>query len=148
MRLLRRSAAVELLVAAVILAFTSILVNVATGREAYAPTFTARAPINIGGADGAGSVHVFVGPARLGPNTVDVYFTGGHGRGYAPATVTATPSYPAGHLGPTALALTETAPGQYQTQSAVVSNTGEWTLTVAVRGASGATTVSFNFGVH
>jgi copper transport protein len=148
MRLLRRSVAVELLVAAVILAFTSILVNVATGREAYAPTFTATAPFSVGGADGAGAVHVFVGPARLGPNTVDVYFTGAHGRGYAPAKVTAALSYPAGHLGPTALALTETAPGQYQTQSAVVSNTGQWTLTVAVRGPSGATTVSFTFGVH
>jgi copper transport protein len=148
MRLLRRSVAVELLVAAVILAFTSILVNVATGREAYAPTFAASQPFNAGRADGAGAVHVFVGPARLGPNTVDVYFTGAHGRGYAPAGVTAALSYPAGHLGPTAVTLTETAPGQYQTRSAVLGNTGQWTLAVTVRGASGSTTVSFSFGVH
>jgi copper transport protein len=148
MRLLRRSVAVELLVAAVILAFTSILVNVATGREAYAPTFTASQPFNVGGPDGAGSVHVFVGPARLGPNTVDVYFTGAHGRGYVPATVTVALSYPAGHLGPTSVALTKTAPGQYQTQGAVMGNTGQWTLTVTIRGASGTTTVPFSFGVH
>jgi copper transport protein len=152
MRLLRRSVAVELLVAAVILAFTSILVNVATGREAYAPTFTASQPFTVGGADGTGAVHVFVGPARLGPNTVDVYFTGAHGRGYVPAAVTAALSYPAGHLGPTAVTLTKTAPGQYQTPSAVLGNTGQWTLTVTVRGdVSGrttASTVSFSFGVH
>jgi copper transport protein len=148
MRLLRRSVAVELLVAAVILAFTSILVNVATGREAYAPTFTARAPVNVGGAVGTATVHVFVGPARLGPNTVDVYFTGAHGRGYAPVAVTAALTYPAGHLGPTPLALTKTAPGQYQTSSAVAGNTGQWTLTVRFSGASGPATVSFSFGVH
>jgi copper transport protein len=154
MRLLRRSVAVELLTAAVILAFTSILVNVATGREAYAPTFTASAPFNIGGADGpgtvrvSGSVHVFVSPARIGPNTIDVYFTGAHGRGYVPAGVTAALSYPAGHLGPTPVTLIKTAPGQYQGEGAVAGNTGQWTLTITVRGASGTTTASFSFGVH
>jgi copper transport protein len=148
MRLLRRSVAVELLVAAVILAFTAILVNVATGREAYAPTFTASQPFNVGGPNGAGTVHVFVSPARLGPNTIDVYFTGAHGRGYGPVTVTAALSYPAGHLGPTAVALTKTAPGQYQTQGAVAGNTGQWTLTVTIRSGSGSTTVPFSFGVH
>jgi len=154
MRLLRRSVAVELVVAAVILAFTAILVNVATGREAYAPTFAASAPFNVGGADGTGTVlvtgavHVFVGPARLGPNTIDVYFTGAHGRGYVPAGVTAALSYPAGHLGPTPVTLIKTAPGQYQSEGAVAGNTGQWTLTVMVRGASGTSTASFSFGVH
>jgi copper transport protein len=150
MRLLRRSVAVELLVACVILAFTAILVNVATGREAYAPTFTASAPFAVGGS--AGSVHVFVGPARLGPNTVDVYLTGAApGRGYGAAVVTAALSYPAGHRGPTPVTMTRTAAGQYQTQGAVLGNTGQWTLTVTVRGApggTGASTVSFSFGVH
>ena len=146
MRLLRRSVAVELLVACVILAFTAILVNVATGREAYAPTFTASAPFAVGGS--AGTVHVFVGPARLGPNTVDVYLTGVHGGGDGAPTVTAALSYPAGHRGPTPVALTRTAAGQYQTQGAVLGNTGQWTLVVTVRGAGGASTVSFSFGVH
>jgi copper transport protein len=149
MRLLRRSVAVELLVACVILAFTAILVNVATGREAYAPTFTASAPFSVGGS--AGTAHVFVGPARLGPNTVDVYLTGANRRGYGAAAVTAALSYPAGHRGPTPVTLTTTAAGQYQTQGAVLGNTGQWTLTVTVRGTSGAggaSTVSFSFGVH
>ena len=145
MRLLRRSVAVELLVACVILAFTAILVNVATGREAYAPTFTASAPFAVGGS--AGTVHVFVAPARLGPNTLDVYLTGVRGRSGA-AAVTAALSYPAGHRGPTPVTLTRTAVGQYQTQGAVLGNTGQWTLVVTVRGAGGASTVSFSFGVH
>jgi copper transport protein len=147
MRLLRRSVAVELLVACVILAFTAILVNVATGREAYAPTFTASAPFAAAGS--AGTVHVFVGPARLGPNTVDVYLTGARAGGYG--AVTAALSYPAGHRGPIPVTLTTIAAGQYQTQGAVLGNTGQWTLTVTVpgtSGAGGASTVSFRFGVH
>jgi hypothetical protein len=95
---------------------------------------------------------VFVGPARLGPNTVDVYLTGAApGRGYGAAVVTAALSYPAGHRGPTPVTMTRTAAGQYQTQGAVLGNTGQWTLTVTVRGApggTGASTVSFSFGVH
>jgi copper transport protein len=150
MRLLRRSVAVELLVACVILAFTAALVNVATGREAYAPTFTASAPVTVGGAHAAGTVHVFVGPARIGPNTIDVYFTGAHGGVTAPSLVTAAISYPAGHLGPTAVPLTRTAAGQYQATSAVFDDTGQWTLTIAVRARPGAaaSSVSFSFGVH
>jgi nitrogen fixation protein FixH len=65
-----------------------------------------------------------------------------------PRDVTAALSFPAGHLGPTPVTLTETAPGQYQAQGAVAGNTGQWTLTVTVRGASGATTATFSFGVH
>jgi copper transport protein len=149
MRLLRRSVAVELLVACVILAFTAALVNVATGREAYAPTFTASAPLNVGGAHGAGTVHVFAGPARIGPNTIDIYFTGAHGGVKEPSEVTAALSYPAGHLGPTPVRLARTTRGQYQSVGVVLSNTGQWTLTVTVRGGTApASTLSFGFGVH
>jgi hypothetical protein len=80
-----------------------------------------------------------------------VYFTGAHGGVKAPSHVTAALSYPAGHLGPAGVTLVETAVGQYQTRGAVLGNTGQWTLTVTVRGASGGTgpaTVSFSFGVH
>jgi copper transport protein len=141
--------AVELVVAAVILAFTAVLVNTATGRESYAPTVTASQPFNTGGPNGTGTVHVFIGPARLGPNTIDVYFTGGAGRGYVPAQVTAELYYPAKALGPIAVALTTTAPGQYRTQLATFSFTGPWSLAVTVRSdAFDETTVSFPFGVH
>jgi copper transport protein len=149
MRRLRLSVAVELVVAAVILAFTAVLVNTATGRESYAPTVTASQPFNTGGPNGTGTVHVFIGPARLGPNTIDVYLTGGAGRGYVPAQVTAELYYPAKALGPIAVALTKTAPGQYRTQLATFGFTGPWSLAVTVRSdAFDETTVSFPFGVH
>jgi nitrogen fixation protein FixH len=71
-----------------------------------------------------------------------------HGAGDGAAAVTAALSYPAGHRGPTPVTLTRTAAGQYQTQGAVLGNTGQWTLVVTVSGAGGASTVSFSFGVH
>ena len=146
---LRVSVAAELVIAAVVLAFTSLLVNTATGRESYAPTVTASRPFSTGGPRGTGTVHVFIGPARLGPNTIDLYLTGAAGHGYVPAQVTGELSYPAKDLGPVAVTLTETAPGQYRTQRAEFTFTGQWSLTVTVRSdAFDKTTVSFPFGVH
>ena len=146
---LRVSVAVELAVAAVILAFTAVLVNTATGRESYAPTVTASQPFNTGGPDGTGTVHVFIGPARLGPNTIDLYFTGASGRDYVPAQVTAELYYPAKALGPITVPLTQTTRGQYRTQLAAFGFTGQWSLVVTVRSdAFDETTVSFPFGVH
>jgi copper transport protein len=149
LRGLRASVAVELAVAAVILAFTAVLVNTATGRESYAPTLTASQPFNTGGPRGTGTVHVFIGPARLGPNTIDVYFTDDAGRGYVPAQVTAELYYPARNLGPITVPLTQAARGQYRTQLAAFTFTGQWSLVVTVRGdAFDETKVSFSFGVH
>jgi len=133
----------------VILAITALLVNTATGRESYAPTVTASQPFSTGGPDGIGTVHVFIGPARLGPNTIDLYFTGGSGHGYAPAQVTAELYYPAKALGPITVPLSQTAPGQYRTQLAALTFTGQWSLAVTVRSdAFDETTVTFPFGVH
>ena len=84
MRRLRRSVAAELGIATVILALTAVLVNTATGREAYAPTVSASQAFSTGGPGGAGIVHVFAEPARLGPNTIEVYFTTADG-GRVPA---------------------------------------------------------------
>jgi len=149
MRRLRASVAVELAVAAVILAFTAVLVNTATGRESYAPTVTASQPFNTGGPGGAGTAHVFIGPARLGPNTIDLYFTGASGRDYVPAQVTAELYYPAKDIGPITVTLTQTARGQYRTELASFTFTGQWSLAVTVRSdAFDETTVSFPFGVH
>jgi copper transport protein len=146
---LRASVAAELVVAAVILAFTAVLVNTATGRESYAPTVTASQPFNTGEPDGTGTVHVFIGPARLGPNTIDVYFTNDADRGYVPAQVTAELYYPAKALGPITVPLTQTTRGQYRTQLAAFSFTGQWSLVVTVRSdAFDETTVSFPVAVH
>jgi copper transport protein len=141
---LRRSVAAELLVAVVILALTALLVNTATGREAYAPTVSASQPFSTGGPGGAGTAHVFAAPARLGPNTIDVYFTTAAGRAYVPAQVSAALYFPAHGIGPLPVTLTRTAPGQYRTQDATVTFTGRWTLQVIVRSdAFDETSVTF-----
>jgi copper transport protein len=57
LRRLRRAVAAELGIAAVILAVTAVLVNTATGREAYAPTVSASQAFSTGGPGGSGIVH-------------------------------------------------------------------------------------------
>jgi copper transport protein len=149
MRRLRRSVAVELVVAVVILAFTALLVNTATGREAYAPTVSASQAFTTGGPGGTGVVHVFAAPARLGPNTVEVYFTKADGRPFLPAQVTAALYFSAKGLGPLPVTLTRTAPGQYRAQDATVTFTGQWTLQVIVRSDEfDETSVTFILEIH
>ena len=149
MRRLRRSVGAELAVAAAILAFSSLLVNTATGREAYAPTVSASQAFSTGGPGGSGTAHVFVGPARLGPNTVDVYFTTGPGHAFVPAQVRAALYFPAKGLGPLPVTLTRIAPGQYRDEDAAFTFTGQWRLQIVVRSdALDATSISFPVGVH
>ena len=149
MRRLRTSVAAELAVAAVILAFTALLVNTATGREAYAPTVSASQAFNTGGPDGAGIVHVFADPARLGPNTIEVYFTTAGGHAFIPAQVTAQLYFAARNLGPLPVTLTRTAPGQYRAENATTTFTGQWTLQIIVRSdAFDETSVTFPVAIH
>jgi copper transport protein len=149
MRRLRRSVAAELCVAVVILALTALLVNTATGREAYAPPVSASQAFNTGGPDGAGIVHVFAEPARLGPLVIEVYFTKAGGQAFLPAQVAAALYFPARNLGPLPVTLTRTAPGQYRAENATVTFTGQWTLQVIVRGdAFDETSVTFPLGIH
>ena len=146
---LRRSVAVELGIAVVILALTAVLVNTATGRESYAPAVSASHAFNTGGPGGAGTVHVFAAPARLGPNTIEVYFTRGGGHAFIPAQVTAALYFPAGNLGPLPVTLTQTAPGQYRALHATATFTGRWTLQVIVRSdAFDETSMTFPLEIH
>jgi copper transport protein len=149
LRRLRRSVAAELGIAAVILAVTAVLVNTATGREAYAPTVSASQAFSTGGPGGAGIVHVSAAPARLGPNTIEVSFTKANGQAFAPAQVTAALYFPARKLGPLPVTLIRTAPGQYRTLGATLTFTGQWTLQVIVRSdAFDETSVTFPLGIH
>jgi copper transport protein len=149
MRQLRRSVAAELVVAVVVLALTAVLVNTATGREAYAPTVSAAQRFNTGGPGGAGTVHVFAEPARLGPNTIEVYFTQAGGQAFIPAQVTAALYFPAQEIGPLPVILTRTAPGQYRAENTTVTFTGRWSLQLIVRSdAFDETSVSFPLNIH
>jgi copper transport protein len=149
MRRLRRSVTVELCIAAVILGLTAVLVNTPTGREAYGPVASAAVPFNTGGPGGAGTVHMFITPARLGPNTIDVYFDKPDGHTYVPAQVTADLYFPAKNIGPAPVSLSSPAPGQYRTLVAQFTFTGEWLLMVTVRSdAWNETTVFIPVAVH
>ncbi|HEY7275654.1 MAG TPA: FixH family protein [Trebonia sp.] len=149
LRRLRRSVAAELGIAAAILAVTAVLVNTATGREAYAPTVSASQAFSTGGPGGSGIVHVDAAPARLGPNTIELSFTKANGQAFAPAQVTAALYFPARKLGPLPVTLIRTAPGQYRALGATVTFTGQWTLQVIVRSdAFDETSVTFPLGIH
>jgi len=149
LRRLRRSVAAELGIAAAILAVTAVLVNTATGREAYAPTVSASQAFSTGGPGGSGIVHVDAAPARLGPNTIEVSFTKANGQAFAPAQVTAALYFPARKLGPLPVTLIRTAPGQYRALGATATFTGQWTLQVIVRSdAFDETSVTFPLGIH
>jgi copper transport protein len=149
LRRLRRSVAAELVVALIVLALTAVLVNTATGRESYAPTVSASQLFNTGGPGGAGTVHLFAEPARLGPNTIELFFTQPDGKSLSPAQVTAQLYFPARGIGPLPVELTRTAPGQYRTQNATVTFTGQWTLQVIVRSdAFDETSVTIPLRIH
>ncbi|TVZ03478.1 copper resistance protein CopC [Trebonia kvetii] len=149
MRRLRRSVAAELAVAAVILACTAVLVNTATGRDTYAPAVSASQAFETGGPGGTGTVHVFATPAKLGPNSIQVYLTTAGGRAFVPAQITAALYFPARNLGPLPVTLIRTAPGQYRTDSAAVTFTGQWTLQIVVRSdAFDETSVTFPLAIH
>lgn len=149
LRRLRRSVAAELGIAAAILAVTAVLVNTATGREAYAPAVSASQAFSTGGPGGSGIVHVSAAPARLGPNTIEVSFTKASGQAFAPAQVTAALYFPARKLGPLPVTLIRTAPGQYRALGATVTFTGQWTLQVIVRSDEfDETSVTFPLGIH
>jgi copper transport protein len=149
MRRLRKSVVAELAVAAVILAFTSLLVNTATGREAYAPTVSASQQFNTGAPGGAGTVHLFITPARIGPNTIEVYFTKPGGGTYVPAQVQANLYFSAKNIGPEPVSLKTTTPGQYRNQTVTVTFTGQWTLQLIIRSdAFDETSVTFPVAVH
>jgi copper transport protein len=148
-RRLRRSVAAELGIAVAILALTAVLVNTATGRESYAPTFSASQAFSTGGPGGTGTVHVSVEPAALGPNTIAVDFTRAGGQAFLPAQVTAALYYPAKNLGPLPVTLIRTAPGQYRSAGATLTFAGQWTLQVVVRSdAFDETSVTFRVGIH
>jgi copper transport protein len=149
MRRLRGSVVVELAVAAVILAFTSLLVNTATGREAYAPTVNASQQFNTGGPGGIGTVHLFITPARIGPNTIQVFFTKPGGGTFVPVQVQANLYFNAKGIGPEPVSLETTVPGQYRNDNVTVTFTGQWILQLIIRSdAFDETSVTFPVGIH
>jgi len=147
---LRRSVIIEIGVAAVILAVTSVLVNTPTGREAYLQPVNATVQFNTtGGPAGVGRLNAFVTPARLGPNQIHLYISKIDNTPYTPAQVQASLYLAARKLGPLPVALINAGPGHYLNARTVITITGQWQLRVTIRSDPfGETTVSIPADIH
>lgn len=149
LRRLRRSVAVETMIALAVLAVTAVLVNTPTARETYAPPANATAAFNTGGPGGRGSVSITVTPAKLGPNQFRISVTRSNGTPYQPQQIQAALSMPARQLGPLPIRLTSQGHGRYLGGPAVVSAVGQWQLLITIRSdAFDETNLTVPFSVH
>jgi len=130
---LRWSVTAEVVIAAAVLAVTAVLVNVPTGRDAFAPLARATMAFDTGGPGGRGSIDVTVTPARLGSNRVRVSITGSAGRPYRPQQIQAAVSLPARSLGPLSVPLAPDGPGRYRGGPVEVTMVGQWQFRITIR---------------
>ena len=129
---LRRSIGVELLMAVVILAMSSILVATPPARSAVAQPVDVTLPLQ-GGSGEAGSVQISVDPARPGPNVLHVYLFDDEGALTQPAGIEVTITEPQQQLGPIDVDLEPAGPGHYVGDGMTIPGAGTWTLAVSVR---------------
>jgi copper transport protein len=127
-RRLGRSVAMEVGIAAVVLALTAVLVGQPPARASYTNPYSSTLELASGG-----SVRMRVTPARPGANTVrlDVFDRGG--KLASPQQVTMTAELPAARIGPLAVSLTKTSTGRYQSTDASFPQAGTWQLVVRVQ---------------
>jgi copper transport protein len=131
LRRLRIGVAGEVLVALVVLGLTAVLVNTATGREAYIPVAATSSTFDTG--TQKGTADIVVTPATLGPQTVHLTLTDARGRPYQPVEMTVSLSLPARNVGPLDLQVLADGGGKYHTKPAPVGIAGTWTVSVTVR---------------
>ena len=131
LRRLRLSVAAELAVAAVVLAFTTALVNTVPGAQAYAPPYSAT--VTARSADGAAAtVLIDVDTTRVGPTTVHLYTYTPAGAVLPFISADARLSRADNQLGPVRFTFAPTGPGHATATDVVVPGPGTWTLTVQV----------------
>ncbi|MGY1711726.1 FixH family protein [Geodermatophilus sp. SYSU D00758] len=129
---LRRSVLVELGVAVVVLAVSSVLVGTPPARSAVAQPVDVTLPVQTS-AGAAGSLQVSVDPAAVGPNTLHVYLFDEAGRLAQPAGIRVTLTEPTQEIGPLEVDLAPAGPGHYVGDGMTVPGAGTWTLAVTVR---------------
>jgi copper transport protein len=130
--MLRRSVVVELLLAVVVLAVTSVLVATPPAKSAVAQPVDVTVPLE-GSAGPQWSAQISVDPARPGPNTLHVYLFDEVGRLTQPAGIDVTLTEPDQELGPLAVDLQPAGPGHYVGDGMTIPGAGTWTLAVSVR---------------
>lgn len=127
-RALRRSVGIEVLIATVVLAITSVLVQTAPARTTYVDPVRETVRLASGG-----TADVELTPAKVGANTLRVTVKDGSGAPADAGQVTATLALPAEQIGPLAVNLTRAGTGQYTTGSASLPRAGTWELVIRVQ---------------
>jgi copper transport protein len=125
---LRTSVALEVLIAAAVLAVTALLVSTAPARATYAKPFDATVQLASGG-----SAAVSVSPARAGSNSIRVTVLDAQGRPADAIQVTMTAALPVEQIGPLPVTLSRTGTGVYTAQAAGLPRPGTWELVVRVQ---------------
>jgi copper transport protein len=125
---LRRSVALEVGIAAAVLAVTAVLVSTAPARATYTDPFDSTVQLASGG-----SAKISVAPARSGENSIEVTVLDRNGRPTDPQQVALTAALPAEQLGPLPVGLTKAGTGVYRAQAASLPRSGTWELVLRVQ---------------
>ncbi len=129
---LRRSVLLEAVLAALVLAFTAVLVGTPPARSTVAEPVDVTLPLE-GSAGPAGNVQVSVDPARPGANTLHVYLYDETGQLTQPAEIRVELTEEEQGIGPIAVDLQPGGPGHYVGDGMSIPGAGTWALIVTAR---------------
>jgi len=125
---LRKSVLAELGIAAVVLAFTAVLVAEPPARATYVkPADTA---VTLASGD---RVQVTVTPAKAGPNRIDLYVLDRDRRTRDVRAAEAFARLPGGQYDRLPVPLVKAGPGHYTASAASLPTAGRWEINLSVR---------------
>jgi copper transport protein len=131
---LRRSAALEALVALVILGISSVLVGSQPGRTVQAAqTGPTNVTLDYDTGTASGTITIYVGPGTEGRNQTHLYLNDAKGLPYTAAELTVQFTLPAQKVGPLNATVVRDGPGHYVDQPVTLSFPGTWTMSVTIR---------------
>ncbi|MBR7829211.1 copper resistance protein CopC/CopD [Actinospica sp. MGRD01-02] len=131
---LRRSVALEAVVALVILGISSILVESQPGRTVEAAqTGPTNVTLDYNTGTASGTITIYVGPGTEGQNQTHLYLNDAKGLPYTAAELTVQFTLPAEKVGPLNATVIRDGPGHYVDQPLTLSFPGTWTMSVTIR---------------
>jgi copper transport protein len=125
---LRKSVGAELAVAAVVLAFTAVLVAEPPARATYVKP--SNATVTLTGGD---RVQVSVTPAKAGPNSIELTVLDPSGKARDAQAVDAFARLPGTQYDRLPVALVKAGPGHYLASAVALPAAGKWELNLTVR---------------